>query len=107
MFNAATSFTTTAILTSPAFSTIRFSNVVFPAPRKPESRVTGTGKEGIVRDLGMIVVGSWKRINLWRVAAWVTLILRVVGLANGRGENAFSQLIPQRTSDTTLQARGL
>mmetsp|Transcript_4468 Transcript_4468/g.11063 ORF Transcript_4468/g.11063 Transcript_4468/m.11063 type:complete len:220 (+) Transcript_4468:669-1328(+) len=43
---AATSFTTTATFLSPASSRMRFSKVVLPAPRKPDSKDTGTGRIG-------------------------------------------------------------
>ena len=42
-FSAATSFTTVAILCPDEFSRMCLSSVVFPAPRKPERRVTGQG----------------------------------------------------------------
>lgn len=54
MLSAATSLTTTATRKCPAFSTMRLSSVVLPAPRNPERRVTG---------IGVCMVMSWlKRV---------------------------------------------
>ena len=51
--SAATSLTTTATRKLPAFSTMRLSSVVLPAPRNPERRVTG---------IGVCMVMSWLKV---------------------------------------------
>ena len=51
--SAATSLTTTATRKCPAFSTMRLSSVVLPAPRNPERRVTG---------IGVCMVMSWLKV---------------------------------------------
>ena len=51
--SAATSLTTTATRKLPAFSTMRLSSVVLPAPRNPERRVTG---------IGVCMVMSWLEV---------------------------------------------
>ena len=53
MLSAATSLTTTATRKLPAFSTMRLSSVVLPAPRNPERRVTG---------IGVCMVMSWLEV---------------------------------------------
>ena len=53
MLSAATSLTTTATRKCPAFSTMRLSSVVLPAPRNPERRVTG---------IGVCMVMSWLEV---------------------------------------------